>query len=613
MDFGGRGDFGSLAHLGFPEPVVEASPTSDGGWLLRSPLELQAYPPTLLHRLQQHARNLPDHLALSEETADGHLHQLDYAGLWRLVMGISPRLKKLCNGGPLMILSGNSIEHAVLRYAAMAAGIPAAPVSPGYSLATSSFEKLRYVCGICRPGAIFVQNTGPFASALAALENRPAVIAVLDEQGLADINIAEWFSELASQPQVEINLDTIDLASPAQIMFTSGSTGMPKAVVHTHTNLMASLAQGQLGVDDSNGIVEHHDIVSWLPWHHVSGSNGLHLAMCQGYTLYLDRGKPVRGQEQATIDLLRRVSMSFYVNVPLGYDMLIEAMERDAELARRFFTTMRFLIFGGAGITAETFQRYDRLAIQIKGEKVPFISAYGSTETTSSVTMTYFDADASGLIGLPLPGLVIKLVPSHGKFELRVKGPNVTPGYLQGSEGLFDTEGYLKTGDLAEWVDQDDFNKGLRFAGRVAEEFKLRSGTWVAGSRLRSQLIDLCTPLVKEVVVCGLNREYVSALMWPNDQACEQIDAGYDARRPWQSGAVSRFIKQAIRQYNQRNPGSSTSIRRIKLMGDPLSVSMGEISDKGSVNSRRVLETRNDAVNSLYTDEAPETLMIERN
>jgi feruloyl-CoA synthase len=339
----------------------------------------------------------------------------------------------------------------------------------------------------------------------------------------------------------------------------------------------------------------------------------LHLAMCQGYTLYLDRGKPVRGQEQATIDLLKRVSMSFYVNVPLGYEMLIDAMERDAELARHFFTTMRFLIFGGAGITAETFQRYDRLAIQIKGEKVPFISAYGSTETTSSVTMTYFDADASGLIGLPLPGLVIKLVPSHGKFELRVKGPNVTPGYLQGSEGLFDTEGFLKTGDLAEWVDQDDFNKGLRFAGRVAEEFKLCSGTWVAGSRLRSQLIDLCTPLVKEVVVCGLNREYVSAMMWPNDQACEQIDAGYDARRPWQSGAVSGFIEQVIRQYNQRNPGSSTCIRRIKLMGDPLSVSMGEISDKGSVNSRRVLETRSDAVNSLYTDEAPGTLTIERN
>lgn len=605
--------YGSLAHLGFPEPVVDVSPAPGGGWLLRCPLELQAYPPTIIHRLQKHAQRFPERLALSEEDGDGSVNQLDFATLWRMVCVIAPELKMICNGKPLMILSGNSIEHAVLRYAAMAAGIAAAPVSPGYSLLANHFEKLVHVFKSCCPGAIFVQDTGTFSAALEALENRPPVIAVNDTAGLADIRFTELLDEAVSGSLVKIDPDSLVVDSAAQIIFTSGSTGMPKGVVHTHTNLVSSLAQSQLGIDEDKSNEEHQEIASWLPWHHVSGCTVLHLAMCQGHSLYLDRGRPIRGQEQATIDLLKCVSMRFYVNVPLGYEILIDALEKDDELARRFLMTMRFLIFGGAGITAETFKRYDRLAMRVKGEKVPFISAYGSTETTSSITMTYFDADASGLIGLPLPGLVIKLKPSHGKFEVRVKGPNVTPGYLQGGEGVFDREGFLKMGDLAEWVDADDFNKGLRFAGRVAEEFKLRSGTWVAGSRLRGRLLDLCSPLVREVVICGLNREYVSALVWLNDEACEQMSEDYNPSKPWQSKLVSSFIEDKVLPYNRRNPGSSTCIKRIRFMVEPPSISMGEVSDKGSVISQRILETRGEAVNSMYAEATPDILVLTRN
>jgi len=607
--------FGSLAHLGFPEPVVEAEATGEGGWLLQSPLKLQGYPPTLLHALKEHAMDSPDRLALSEEYSDGTIHKLQFGEFWRVVAGISQQLKPVCKGRPLMILSGNSIEHAVIRYAAMAAGIPAAPVSPGYSLTANSFEKLEHVYGICRPGAVFVQDTRPFAAALQSLDERPPVVAVHDDVGLADICFADLNSSIPKGSVSELDLDRIDIDSPAQLMFTSGSTGMPKAVIHTHGNLVSSLTQTQLIMANEGGVnenewSEHQSIASWLPWHHVSGTNALQLALLMGYSHYLDRGKPIPGHEQPTLDILKKIPLSWYVNVPLGYEMLIGAFERDHGLAENFFKTIRFLIYGGAGIAAETFQRFDRLALEIKGEKVPFISAYGSTETTGSITFTYFDADATGLIGLPVPGVVIKLSPCHGKFEVRVKGPNVTPGYLQGTKGLFDDEGYLKMGDLAEWVDEGDFNKGLKFGGRVSEEFKLSSGTWVAASSLRSRLIDRAAPLVQEAVICGLNREFVSALVWLNENACRKLDSDFDSSQPWQSEPVVDAVKSAINTHSQQHPGSSTSIKGIMIMSDPLSPERGELSDKGSVNSRLVLDTRASAVERIYETKSSDILMI---
>jgi len=608
-----KSTFASLAHLGFPEPIVNVMPTVEGGWLLRSPLKLQPYPRTLLHPLKENAANFPDRLALSELSVDGSLHEIQYGEFWWMVSGISLRLKTLCKGKPLMILSGNSIEHAVIRFAAMAAGIPAAPVSPGYSLASRSFEKLCHVYNTCQPGAVFVQDTGPFSTALQSLDECPPVIAVFDDSGLADICFADLIS--TGSHKSGLDPDGIDADSPAQIMFTSGSTGMPKAVVHTHRNLVSSLTQTQLlMVDEEHDAKSELDgcqsIASWLPWHHVSGTNSLQLAVLKGFCHYLDHGKPIPGQEQPTLDILRQVPLSFYVNVPVGYEMLINAFERDRSLAEKFFKSMRFLVYGGAGIAAETFQRFDRLALEIKGEKVPFISAYGSTETTGSITLTTFDADTTGLIGLPVPGLEIKLSPCHGKFEIRVKGPNVTPGYLQGNEGLFDDQGYLKMGDLAEWVDEDDFNKGLKFAGRVAEEFKLSSGTWVAASALRSRLIDTA-PLIQEAVICGLNREFVSALVWLNESACRKLDSGLDTSQPWQSDTIVNALKSTISKHNLQHPGSSMCIKRIKLMNDSLSPESGELSDKGSVNARLVLDTRAAEVDSLYASSASGILAIE--
>lgn len=605
--------FASLAHLGFPEPVVEAIPTAEGGWLLRSPLELAAYPPTLLHALREHATDCPDRVALCDYEPGGIGRQVRFGEFWQTVLQIASRLKSICNGRPLLILSGNSIEHAMVRLGAMAAGIAAAPVSPGYSLAAESHEKLQHVYKVCQPGALFVQDTRLFQTALQSLQPCPPVIAVHDEGGVADFRLVDWISGPAAKSPPEIDIDAIDPDSAAQIMFSSGSTGMPKGVIHTHDNLVSSLTQTQLVIvheRDRTGANQSQNIASWLPWHHVSGAGGLLLGLFRGFSHYIDPGKPIPGQEKPTIDLLRRVPLSFYVNVPLGYEMLINAFESDRELAESFFATIRFLIFGGAGIPSETFQRFDRLSKDIKGVRVPFISAYGSTETTGSITFTYFDADATGLIGLPVPGVELKLFPCHGKFEIYVKGSNVTPGYLQGRVGLFDDEGYFKTGDLVEWVDEGDFNKGLRFAGRKAEEFKLSSGTWVAASLLRSRLCDFASPLVKEVVICGLNRAYIGALVWLDESKCRQVDAGFDARLPWQSKVVLTRLEHEFRRHNRAYPATSMSVRRVMLMTEPLVPEAGEISDKGSVCSQKVLELRAGSVERLYSSEAPDILTL---
>lgn len=588
--------FASLEHLGFPEPVVDVQRIANGGWLLRSPLELNPSMPSLIHALRRHAESAPERIALAEKDELGDWRNVSYGEFWEVLGTLAGGLRDICCEKPVMILSGNSIEHAWIRYAAMGAGIAAAPVSTGYSLMSRTYERLQHVYEICTPGALFVQDTAPFETAIESLGERPPIIAVRDSAGIADYT----FAQLCAESPQDLDLDQIDADQPAQIMFTSGSTGLSKGVVHTHRNLVSCVEQSSqiiLGRDFGTG---PESSTNWLPWNHVSGTNVLQISLYMGDTFYIDHGRPVPGLENKTLEILREVPISYYVSVPVGYEKIVDALEEDSELATNFFKNLRLLIFGGAGISHDTFGRFDELSQQYAGRRVPFMSAYGSTETTGSITFTYFDANSSGLIGLPVAGVDIKLEPHKSHYELLVKGPNVTSGYLSEESDAFDGDGFYRTGDIVDWVDVDDFNKGLAYVGRRAEEFKLRSGTWVSSARLRLQLLDVLGPLGSNVVICGLNRQYVAALVWLDADACRELDADFETTTPWLSDVVVKQVRSVVAAHNRRYPGSSTRIQRIRLMTTPLSADCGEISDKGTVCTSAVLQARESQVDEVY-------------
>jgi feruloyl-CoA synthase len=346
-------------------------------------------------------------------------------------------------------------------------------------------------------------------------------------------------------------------------------------------------------------------VVDWLPWHHISGSTMLWGAVYSGVTFHIDSGRPVPGQFHPTLDLLRTVSPCFYLNVPVGYRMLVAELERDPELRRTFFADLDFLLYGAASLPADIYTRIQELAVATVGQRLLFLSAYGSTETCGSVTFTYFECNPTGMLGLPVPGVDIKLVPHDRAYECRVKGVNVTPGYLgplaQTTEA-FDAEGFLRTGDLVDWADPDRPEMGLAYVGRLAEEFKLGSGTWVLGSAIHDAVIDAAAPLIAEASVVGPNRESVAVLAWLDEGECRARDEAFEPNRPLRSESIAGGLRSAIDRYNRQNPGSSRRIARLMLMTEPLSGDAGELSDKGSVNHRAVRERRAAAIERLYAD-----------
>jgi len=513
---------------------------------------------------------------------------------------------------PVMILSSNSIEFALLSMAAMQARAPLAPVSPAYSVMSQDHAKLRYVVDLIRPGMVFVQNGEIYARALAALDLEGVLLVHVDKPPL-QMQSLPW-SELVATKTTDAVAESVAAIEPKTVgkfLFTSGSTGMPKAVINTQEMMCANLAMGQMGrirkATDPVGVM-----LDWLPWNHTMGGNATFQGnLADGGTTWIDDGKPLPGLFDETLRNLREISPTYFANVPAGYAMLATALERDEALARKFFANLNMLAYGGATLPDDLYERMERLAVKYTGYRLPFLTGWGSTETAPTATTVHWASERVGLIGLPYPGVKLKMLPTgeEGRYELRLKSVIVTPGYYKRPDltaQMLDEEGYYKIGDAGRFVDPDDPSCGLIFDGRVVEDFKLTSGTFVLVGTLRTTSIAAASPVLQDAVVCGEGRDQVGLLGFPNFAACRGVtgdtEVALSNEELVKHPAVIAKLRDGLAKMNAECKGSSMQVRRVLLMTEPPSVDGHEITDKGYINQRATLERRKAMVERLYSD-----------
>jgi feruloyl-CoA synthase len=534
------------------------------------------------------------------------LRQVRSLASWMLAQGLSAER-------PVIILSDNSIDHALLALAAQHVGVPSAAISPAYSLISKDFDKLKSMVRLLEPGAIYVSAVRPFAAALAAI--KPLHTATIIS-GAPDDSEAIPFRAIAATPQtadVEKAFAKVTPDTIAKFLFTSGSTGAPKAVINTQRMLTSSQqakAQTWTFLDsNSDDLV----IVDWLPWSHTFGANhNFNLVLRNGGTLYIDGGKPAPGLFARSIANLRSVVPTVYFNVPRGFEMLIAALRDDDQLCRKFFGEVKFAFYAGAALPQNLWDALEELSEKTVGRRLPMVSAWGSTETSPLATDCHFLAERSGNIGVPVPGTELKLVTCGDKLEVRVRGPNVTPGYWKAPEltaPAFDEEGFYRIGDAVKFADPERPELGLFFDGRVAEDFKLNSGTWVSVGTLRVAGIAALAPLAQDIVVTGHAGDEVRFLVFPNVAAC-RAQAGL----PDTVGVADVIGHETIRgaialglaRLKAQSGNSSGHATRALLLAEPASVDDGEITDKGYINQRAVLTRRAGAVAMLNDDASSE-------
>ncbi|HKU13830.1 MAG TPA: AMP-binding protein [Steroidobacteraceae bacterium] len=571
----------------------------DGTIVLRSRIPLREFEPCLPRVLAAQAARLGDKPYLVQRRGPQRAWAAhSYADTKRDTDAIAQWLidRGIARDRPILLLSGNSIAHALVKFGGMAVGVPACPVSVNYGLMDANFTRLRHVVQLTRPGVVFVEQARPFARALEQVDFGDAIVvtATPEDAPPGAVSLASVLATRVTDAVAE-RIAALRGEDHAAYMLTSGSTGPPKAVVQTYANIAANIAQALQTIGTAAGW--SRTTMDWLPWNHVSGAFGKMLTLVAGGTLYIDEGKPVPGPLwQEALQNLREVAGSYYVNVPLGYQLLVEALEADEDLRRTFFRDLKVLLYGGAGLPQPIYERLQRLAIATTGKRIMLISAYGSTETTSGCLAIHFETDKVGL-GVPMPGIRVKLVPVDQRYEVRIAGPVVTPCYLRDPQRTAesrDEEGYYRMGDLAVFHDPQRPEQGLAFAGRLAEEFKLGSGTWVCGGQLRAELLRALAPWVDELVLCGEGHTSVGVLAWPNRARLEGAGVA----------AVHAAIRERLNVHNVANPGASTAVRRLLLLQEPPNSGAHELSDKGTVNRSAVLLRRAADVERLYAEPA---------
>lgn len=612
MTTASRGDASSL----FAVPKTVAEHRADGSIVLRSTDPLRDSARCIGDWLEQWARQTPDKIFLAARgNVDAPWITVTYAQALRLVRGAASWIlaRGLSAERPLVILSDNSIDHALLALAAQHVGVPSASVSPAYSLMSKDFDKLKSMIALLEPGAIYVSATKPFAAALAGIKpshNAQIISGNIDD---ADALACRAVTATPETPDVAKAFAAVTPDTIAKFLFTSGSTGAPKAVINTQRMLTSSQqakAQTWTFLEQAGSDLV---VLDWLPWSHTFGANhNFNLVLRNGGSLYIDDGKPAPGLFATSLANLKSVMPTVYFNVPRGFDMLIAALRGDEELRCRFFSEVKFAFYAGAALPQNLWEALEELSIKTVGRALLMVSAWGSTETSPLATECHFLAERSGNIGVPIPGTELKLVTSGDKLEVRVRGPNVTPGYWKAPEltkQAFDEEGFYLIGDAVKFADAERPERGLFFDGRVAEDFKLHSGTWVSVGTLRVAGIAALAPLAQDIVVTGYGSDEVRFLVFPNIAAC-RAHAGLaetaDANDVLAHQKVRAAIAQGLAKLKEQAANSSGHATRALLLAEPPSVDGGEITDKGYINQRAVLTRRADAVRRLNDDASGE-------
>ena len=568
---------------------LEVETRPGGEIILTNPTPFSREHETTTASLDHWARVAPDRTWLAERAGDGW-RTLSYAEAWARISALSAGLRDLGVVGdrPLLILARNNIDHALVAYAAMGQGMPVAPVSPQYGLPGANITRLTHACQVLRPAAVYTEDAALFADGLGA-EVLAGLPVIAGRNGRPDdIPLERLYGAGTAAP-------TATPEQHAKYLLTSGSTGLPKAVIQTHRTMSLNTAQIAACFDDPDPLVMVHS----APWSHSLGANSiLHYSARRGGTLYIDAGQPTASGFGETVRNLKAVAPTYQNMVPAGWMLFADALERDEELARTFFSRVRLLQYGGAALGQATADRIQDVAVRTVGERISFGSGYGATETGPTACNVHWPNARMGMIGLPLPGTSVRLVPEAGKLEFRVKGVQITPGYLgqpELSAAAFDDEGFYRIGDAARFVEPGNPHAGMIFDGRLAENFKLASGTFVSTGDLRIGAIGAIGDAVTDAVVCGEGRDTVGLLLYPNPTLPR--------------GEIETAVRAGLAAHNGRAKGSGGKVARALVLAGPPDPKSGEITDKGYIAQSLARTRHADAIERLFAEPAPDDVM----